>query len=579
MIIAGLIKDTFQNTVSGVLYSEGITSAKVMFLGDSIAQDMLDKATYFNNKMSGYGVTSTTEDAAFDGLRLNDFWTVTTNTKGSNYTTRVDGNANKGEVTEVVICLGTNDVSQINGAVYTVEQWKTAMTSMINELYTDLPKLRKVFLCPVGRNTTETNAGIKAVYGDLRKAAFELDASLSNLSLCGMYVDLDYVDALHLTTTSGGGVEKQIDRVAAAIAWNGDAYSYPALGITPAGANIGATGIEITLSYDTGSDFTLPATAADALPLFDVDTGTIVRPERKSASVLNLYTGAPYSKGVTPEIVILPDSLQTIGTTDVPFVRDNSSFTLPILPATVTATNTYNGDTINDITNLAYYMNMSHDRVFTSGTNVNTIYSVNGTKFETAGTDMIYSSTAFGNNGGVTGANTLSGMITDDDILDTTGGVLYGFNVELGASSATEFLFAFSNSGGTAIGNAIMYLDSSNNLRYSDPEGGGTDANLGSITRDTSIAVLVNVNAAATQMDVYIDTTDSTFASINPHDDIIAATVKNIMFNTRNSGSFLFSSTQNYFNSVFVKSGEHDAANDPSLADIMAQLKSNGGIT
>lgn len=558
--------------------SLGGATIGLMMLGDSLTQAGFELASDYQTALSSYNVTASVFDAATGGLKLQNFWDPVDDTKAASYTSLVDGNANKGDTTDVIISLGVNDANDIIQADYTIAQWKTAYQSMIDELSVSCPKLERIYIRLIGRHTSNSTTNINDAYESIRQAQLELiDANL-NCYMSSPHYDVDYQDSFH-PTDNAEGYGLLANRESARIAFTLSQFNKPSLGAEVTSASVDGLGILLNLSLDNGTDITVP-TAGQGLDGYLVNNSQtpILQLDRVDASTVRINTGAPWSN--TPSIETVEGSLNGLGLTSVPFVRENGDLKLPILPAQVTAGNTFkNNDEILQLTDLGFYVKAGdYTKEYTTGTEVNKIYSVNGTSFSSFDSDvadMDFDSTAFDNAGGLTGTTTRSGLTADQNILDMTSGGLTGFVIEVNESSATKVCF-YLGSSTNAFNNAGLYIQSGI-LRYAINQSGSVQNIFSGISNGDRLAVILDYQSASV-LNIYVNNGSTPAATFDPNNDSVNAAATRLWINTRGAAEDL-SSTSNMFGTWFGKSGAHNASNDPAIADIMDQMKTDYGIT
>lgn len=558
-IVRSIFDNSNKESVGGL---GSAPSIRLMVVGDSIGAGSAtgDGATTYKSELAKFGIEADIEDAAQGGKRiLGDFWNLAGSTIGAEYTDEITNNANVESVTDIVICLGTNDVNLIAGAVNTKAEFKTAFQGLIDYMWgdSDLVSLRRIYIRPLGRHATQSSLGFQTGYQSVREVHTEIVDENENVFLMPSYaqIDIDGADTVH-----PDDYPQLVTNEAAQVAHILGVETTSNVGMDIASAVVDDLGVLITYTLENGNDITVPSTAGDgveAIRIFDGSTElSYDEIERVSNNQARLKSGSPYT-GSDLKVINMYGSMYDLGFSDVPMVKDNSQYTLPARAKTMAIANS--DDTILSLTGLKYYMKPSMGKSFTSGTNFNEIKSVNGGTFTALTNDFDYDSTAFGGNGGIIPTNSSASLRGDGNLMTMTGGnFMIGLVVEPKADSS---LFSLGSTSFGAYGSARFYIDGGDmkSFRY---DGSPNIATFDTDVIDEKLSIIVDAIDNST-MKVYVNSASNVY-TVDPRENDFYG------WNT----FFLNATTGNdstVFGMAWGKNGSHSGS-DPSIADILTAM-------
>jgi hypothetical protein len=539
----------------------------IMVGGDSIADGTA--TTYrdgFIASLKKYDIHATIYDGSQGGLSLNDFWNVATNTKGAYYDARWSNQSDKANFTDIILCLGTNDIGGVAGESYTGAQMKVAYESLFNELFTDgnFPALKNIYVRPLGRHTTNSSVGYDDAMQSIRTAQYDAVNAMENVHMMPAYYDLELADNVHPNASS---YQILNDREAARMAYINSKYTKISEGMEVVSAAVDYDGVTISLAHQNGTDITVPNSGG--LDAYNIDGVTFDKIEKMSANSFRLYNGSPLSG--TPTLNVIGGSMHGLGLNPA-FVRDNSPLTLPPLFKTLPVQNTLPAmDVVMQMTDLAYYMRPTFGKNFTNSTQFDTIKSIDGGQFDTYNsTDFNYQNTAFNGVGGIQSLYDDGQLGGIGDRIDPTNGFMVGFVVEIDSTAAEKEIFAMGDSSFGPYNSAKLYTTANNRIHLFRADAPSTAPFVYSGVFGQRLAIVMNVKSA-NDADIYINNATAPALNFNPHVDLSLA--KSMFLNGNGFGN-----ASNIFGMAWAKSGAHDIVNDPSIAIIMAYMTAEYNI-
>lgn len=558
-IVRSIFDNSNKESVGGL---GSAPSIRLMVVGDSIGAGSAtgDGATTYKAELAKFGIEADIEDAAQGGKRiLGDFWNLAGSTIGAEYTDEITNNANVESVTDIVICLGTNDVNLIAGAVNTKAEFKTAFQGLIDYMWgdSDLVSLRRIYIRPLGRHATQSSLGFQTGYQSVREVHTEIVDENENVFLMPSYaqIDIDGADTVH-----PDDYPQLVTNEAAQVAHILGVETSSNVGMDIASAVVDDTGILLTYTLENGNDITVPSTAGDgveAVRIFDGATElSYDEIERVSNNQARLKSGSPYT-GSDLKVINMYGSMYDLGFSDVDLVKDNSQYTLPARAKTLSVSDS--DDTILSLTGLKYYMKPSMGKSLTSGTNFDEIKSVNGGTFTALNNDFDYDSTAFSGNGGLIPTNNNAGLRGDGDLMTMTSEFMLGFVVDVQANG--DLMLLGSTSFGP-YGSAAFFVDG-DDFKAFRFDGSPNLPTFETDVVDTKMSVIIDVQSTSV-MKVYVNS-EANVSTVDPWGNFYGW---NTFFlnGARNAGN-----TSNIWGMAWGKNGSHSGS-DPSIADILTAM-------
>ncbi len=175
----------------------------MLYIGDSImdgvflnakADFVAEMQKYVRNALAidcAIGSACLTEEASTAGGGSYWFYDISAGSAGDAYSS-VEDVVNKDDVTEIVICLGTNDASEVTDGTITTAQWKAAYIDFIDVLKAAFTNAR-ILIIPQ-RVYTDSH---QAARQTMRTATEEIISSESNVYLAIDYDDVTLHDTVH----------------------------------------------------------------------------------------------------------------------------------------------------------------------------------------------------------------------------------------------------------------------------------------------------------------------------------------------------------------------------------------------
>lgn len=561
-ITRNITGEIIKGITNGLVFTDGLT-IKLMVAGDSIGAGTAtgQPALDYVDALATYNITATIEDASQGGKRLlGDFWDLAGATIGAEYTDEITNNANVGDVTDMVICLGTNDINLIAGAVNTKAEFKTAYQGLIDYMFADpdLAKLERVYIRPLGRHATQNSLGYQTAMESIREVHYELADENANVYMLPSYaqIDIDPADNVHPDDYT-----QVVQNEAPQIAYVNALASVSNIGMDITSAVVDDNGIVLTYTHENGDDLTVPSTAGDgieAVRIFDGSTELSYNEfEKVSSNSVRLKSGSPYT-GDDLKVINMYGSMYDLGHTNVPMIKDNSPYTLPARFKNISVTDS--SDTILGLTDLKYYMKPSMGKTFTTGTNFDEIKSVNGGTFTALTNDFDYDSTSFGGNGGLIPTNVNAGLRGDGDLMTMTTDFMLGFVVDVQANG--DIMLLGSTSYGS-YGSAAFFVDGGDfqGFRF---DGSPNLPTFESSVIGTKMSVIIDVQSTSV-MKVYVNTAGNV-TTVDPWSNFYGWSTFFL------GGARGYATTSNIFGLAWGKNGAHDSGSDPSIGQIMSAM-------
>lgn len=563
--ITSSITGSIVSRITGLV---SIKNVNVLFGGDSLAFTMVEASTpnpaAVVDGFTALGMTATATQGAKRGAHLTEsteatdsFWDDVSDDKGPLYTSLWDSLGNKADITDAVLSFLTNDRSFIPSPLSESDA-QAALEQIMAEMLTDFPSLERIYVQPIMRSITDTandewEAINNAVYGAV--------ANQSKAYILPEMYDLPFQDAGHPTDTAE---LTQIDRVVKRIGFITGNYNKPMLGMEAISATQRDDGILLTINHNDGDDFTIPTNLSYQLFRLFYNGNNPISPngaqiQRISGNQMLLHYN-PITDGSIDIKYGSMANLADIGITpDVP--RDNSPNALPLRRSSLSVTDT---DIIRNLTGIVDDIRPDHFKTFDSGNFIDTVGSLNDGVWDTfdTGSRMEYDATAFGGAGGFISSNVNSRLLTP---ISFSGAMLFGGVVRTDAANLNYLWQGGFN--GTPTTSVRLYKQTNGRLHWQTDQAGSTLllGDSGEDWHDQDIVWLCNVRSTDA-MDIYINTTDTIYATIDPND---AITTRNRLFYGGGTGAV--------YGELFMCNAAHDSGGS-SLADIMADMKSRHNI-
>jgi len=554
---------------------KSLVNITMMVGGDSIANALGDTDGIkddFIGYLSDRGIEATITDGAQGGMGLANFVDLDTGGKGPKYISLWDTFPNKADITDIHFTIGANDVVEFAQAQagYTKAPYKASFIDLINLVFSDFPSLERFYIRPIGRYVNDGSVNYPTALQDIRELQTEIAEELDNVYLLPPYYDEPQSDHVHPTPET---YQLMALRDSYRIANVLGLQNKLARGMTIASAEVSNLGIEVTVNFDSGNDITVP-TAGEGLDFFRLDGATnFASIDRVDANIFRLYGGAPYTG--TPTLETAYGQMFDLGL--VPeTVQENGALTLPLVQEEITVTNTIDdSDPILRLTNLSYYSRPElYARNTTAGNNFDSMASINNGEFElydagANGYEMVYDATAFDNVGGFRPSVDGAFIRGAGDKLDPSGGFFLGFTIQMEETISAEQrqIMQMGREAGV-YGNARLYQDNVDRIILQRDDITNTKVIANSVSGN-SYCIFINV-ISATEGEVYVN--NSTAITFDPRADWL--------IKVGDGGTYYLGDNEfNTYGGSFVKTGSHDAVNDPSISDIMDYMKAQYNIT
>gem|GEM_PF-2761005 len=501
------------------------------------------------------------------GQDITNWWDERTDIKGNRYVNRIDPVVDKDTYTDIIISLGTNDHNDAYGAL-SLSELIDDYSNYIDQLKVDFPSLARIFIAPMCRHSYSLNDDQWQL---MRDAQYGLVDARSDCYILPEFYDLALSDTVHLNDAS---VTKRSERYAARMANVISGSGKPTLGMEITDAVMDDQGCLCTITHHDGSDFVIPDSDV-AKQLFraesdgayvDLSNHIVTKISNNQIRIEGAPWNAPTLQTVWGTMGLIAGDSPDFGANIEPNVpHDNSALELPFMHSKVTPADT---DVIRSIDNLAYEVRPSYAKIFDSGNDVQSIQSLNGKTLSNlnAGQFMTYDASAFDGAGGLR-STSLSTILTADNGFPSQETLMIGITVDVPDTvSGNGYLFAFGTSNVIST-QAQFYINSAGQIRYSTNEANGQDI-IGGDLRGGRHAIIFNFTAFD-NCDVYVNDAATPLASFDPRNSY--AFQNDLMFGGGQDGVA--------FGQLFAKIGAHDPTNDPSLNDIMSDMKTRFGLT
>ena len=401
----------------------------------------------------------------------------------------------------------------------------------------------------------------------IRRIQYKVAANRANVHILPPYWGLVLADSVHPT---GASYIAMAQAEAAHIAYVLGKVSLPNDGMSVSSAVVDELGILLNIDHDNGTDFTVPV-FGEGVEAFQITEGSQVHNfdgfERVNANQLRLYTGASFG-GDNIQIDTIYGSLYDLGQGEPPMVRDNSAYTLPFIDQVVNVTNPLRAnDPILRLTNRAYYVRPTNGKTMTSGNEFSSIASVDGTKFTATNDDWELVPSAFDGVGGIRPTTINAGLRGDGGLLNNPNAFMIGLVVDIQENG--DILLLGSDSFGP-FGSAAFFVDSGNLQAYRFDSSPSLPT-LATNVIGQRLAIIIDCQDQSS-MDIYING-HSAPISFDPWSNFFGWTTLFL------NGGRNYGSASNIFGCAWAKSGGHDAANDPSIEELMNKMKGDYNIS
>jgi hypothetical protein len=569
--LTGLLTQGLVKSLSGGV--SRLSDIKAVFIGDSYANAIAANATNrdaFTDALIVAGATTaTTGDAAQAGANLTEndtdnLWNLSTSSKGALYTSLIDPFADKETYNVGILSIGTNDRSFLPDTTSEAD-FKTGYEELLAQLRIDFPNVQYWFIYPTFRdNATADYEGMNIV----RRVQREIALEKSDCYLLPESYDYTAQDDLHIDDD-------------AEISYAGDRMALRVANVT---GNGGATlrcpdltacqvtdeGLLFTITHRDGNDITVPASTSPemfyAVTEFAQSNGvldvTSYDVEKVSSTQIRLRCGT--LTGVSD--AGLGGTMAGLASTDaepvVPY--DNSTAQLPLQTKSFVPTDT---DLIRTLGNIQAGFKASWDKTYATGTEVDTIFGVNGRSWSrTFSTYPLFEATAFDNEGAIQFNEITARMQT---ALTLQADMMIFGVCEIDTTSANNDVIYFGLNGTTGIADYnLKVLSGNGEMRWYDDESNAV-INFGGDYRGKKLVYLIDFHSQS-DADFYFYTEED---GLSTHTD-------NDLKNYTGQNRFILGGGGTIHAESWLKYGDSSTlAGGTTITNIIDELKSRWGIS